>query len=184
MFVNGLEIIKRIHSGGNIEGILRYESLVDLLVSAPNIWVVEAEFEKDSLSKVIKFYTEEDVMKYLFKYRNELTDKINHSDGEWKVKYQAIEAMFFGDKQKYYSEHKDPRLRQIVANNGCFLDKLAKDKDSRVKAEVMRSGYYSNGIWLSIKKLFNNAKPLCVPRIIMETYVKECEISDYISTCI
>lgn len=184
MFVNGLEIIKRMRSGKNMDGILRYDSLVDVLVSAPDVWVVEAEFEEDTLSKVIKFFTEVDVMGYLFKHRDELTSRIASSDGEQKVKYQAIEAMFFGDRQKYYSTHKDARLRQIVANNGCFLDKLAKDKASCVRAEVMKSGYYPNGIWLTIKKFFHMAKPLCIPNIISENRTQESAVHDYISMCV
>lgn len=179
MFINGYDIIKRMEKGSDMDGILRYESMVDLLASSSNVWVVEAEFDGGSLVGIKRSFAEEEVLGYLLKNREELTARIASSDGEEKVRFQAIEAMFFGDKQRYYSVHKDPRLRQIVANNGCYLDRLAKDKSKRVRAEVMRSGYYPGGILLSLRKLFMPGRKLYIPNIAAENKERESVIANY-----
>ena len=179
MFINGYDIVKRMKKGTSIDGIHRYESMVDLLASASDIWVVEAEFNGDSLIGIKKSYTGEEVMWHLFKNRNELTSRISSSDGEKKIRFQIIEAMYFGDKQKYYSVHRDPRLRQIVANNGCFLERLAKDKSRRVRAEALRNKYYEGGILLGLKRLFLPGMKLCIPNVVAESKEKECMITNY-----
>lgn len=81
-----------------------------------------------------------------FLKRNEEIIKITEKDGKYKISDERLEDIAFLREQyenynpELYAKSKNPYARQIAAEHGYALDKLAKDRKQDVRLAAFEAG--------------------------------------------